>query len=54
MDWLASLSLETVNGKDKISAKLKELKKLRMAYFHVFCSNGRVPEKLSMFQADSA
>ena len=54
LDWLTASSLVTVNGKDKISAKLKELKKLRMAYFHVFCPDGRVPEKLSMFHADSA
>ena len=54
LDWLTASSLVTVNGKDKISAKLKELKKQRMAYFHVFCPDGRVAEKLSMFHADSA
>ena len=54
LEWLTSSSLIAVNGKDKISAKLKELKKRRMAYFHVYCPDGMVPKEISMSHADSS
>jgi hypothetical protein len=47
-DWLLQPSIKIVRGREKITNCLRELKHERLARFHVFCPNGRVPNELSM------
>ena len=55
IEWFTTAPLNNINSRDKLMKKLKDLKALRFAWWHVYCPDGKVPEELSMllFYGDS-
>lgn len=49
VDWFVQTSSRVVGSTDKIKAKLREIRKYRLCYFHVMCDdNPEVPPENSM------
>lgn len=48
LDWLVESPKVEVGSRDKIRAKLKLMKHIRLATWHVYCPDGMVPESQSM------